>query len=433
MRKTFLFKTLYLTGFCLVLMNVNLFAQDTIRVMQYNLLRYGESNQPPSTKNPLLSTIINYVKPDIFGCNELSATADYAQNVLTGALNINGETKWKRAKLSKAGVDASLTNTLFYNSKKFELISQDTVSKVQREITAFNLFYKDSNLVKTKDTIFFTVIVLHLKAGNGSAEAATRAAETQQVARYMKRFSKPRNILIMGDFNIYTHTELGYQNLIADTNLMGRFYDPLNKPGAWNNNGSFSAIHTQSTHSATGGSFSGGGMDDRFDIMLATKSIISDSLKVRILPNTYIPVGNDGLHFNLALTDLPVNTSVPSNVLGALYNMSDHLPIRADFIFTPTKPAVQGLSIKHVQFAQQIQLSNPVKNNFEIHFSANLLNQIINLKIYNQSGHLVESQKIATANSDLQITPAVSLPEGIYLLRFENKEGLSVIKKIAKY
>ena len=113
MRKAFLFKTLYLTGFCLVLMNIHLFAQDTIRVMQYNLLRYGESNQPPSTKNPLLSTIINYVKPDIFGCNELSATADYAQNVLTGALNINGETKWKRAKLSKAGVDASLTNTLF--------------------------------------------------------------------------------------------------------------------------------------------------------------------------------------------------------------------------------------------------------------------------------------------------------------------------------
>ena len=138
MRKAFLFKTLYLTGFCLVLMNIHLFAQDTIRVMQYNLLRYGESNQPPSTKNPLLSTIINYVKPDIFGCNEISATADYAQNILTGALNINGETKWKRAKLSKAGVDASLTNTLFYNSNKFELLSQVTVSKVQREITAFN-------------------------------------------------------------------------------------------------------------------------------------------------------------------------------------------------------------------------------------------------------------------------------------------------------
>jgi methionine-rich copper-binding protein CopC len=94
---------------------------------------------------------------------------------------------------------------------------------------------------------------------------------------------------------------------------------------------------------------------------------------------------------------------------------------------------VQGLSIKHVQFAQQIQVANPVKNNFEIHFSANLLNQIINLKIYNQSGHLVESQKIATVNSDFQITPTASLPEGIYLLRFENKEGLSVIKKIAKY
>jgi hypothetical protein len=74
-----------------------------------------------------------------------------------------------------------------------------------------------------------------------------------------------------------------------------------------------------------------------------------------------------------------------------------------------------------------------VKNNLEIHFGANLLNQIIHLKIYNQSGQLIESQKIATANTDFQITPKISLPEGIYLLRFENKEGLSVIKKVAKY
>ena len=42
-------------------------------------------------------------------------------------------------------------------------------------------------------------------------------------------------------------------------------------------------------------------------------------------------------------------------------------------------------------------------------------------------------QKIATSNTDFQITPTASLPEGIYLLRFENKAGLSVIKKVAKY
>jgi hypothetical protein len=46
---------------------------------------------------------------------------------------------------------------------------------------------------------------------------------------------------------------------------------------------------------------------------------------------------------------------------------------------------------------------------------------------------LIESQKIATANTDFQITPITSLPEGIYLLRFENKAGLSVVKKVAKY
>ncbi len=407
-------------------------SQDTIRVMQYNLLRYGESNQPPSTKNPLLTTIVNYVQPDIIGVNELSATADYAQNVLTGALNINGITKWKRGLLSKAGADKSLTNTIFYNSEKFVLVSQDTAATYQREITAFNLYYNDSNLVTTHDTIFFTVIVLHLKASNGSAEAATRAMETAQVANYMKKFNKPRNVVIMGDYNVYTHTEVAYQNLVADTNLMTRFYDPLNKPGAWNNNGTFSTIHTQSTHSATGGSFSGGGLDDRFDIMLTTRSIIDDSLKVRILPSTYIPVGNDGLHFNLALTDAPINNSVPSNVLTALYNMSDHLPIRADFVFNPTKPVVQGVSKDVANFNHQIQVANPFKNEINVHVSGALLNQIIHVKLYNASGKLIYAEKLAMQNSDFQINPTRELASGLYILRFENKDGLTISKKISK-
>jgi hypothetical protein len=83
-----------------VFMQLTAFSQDTLRVMQYNLFRYGESGKEPSFKNPLLNTIVTYVQPDVIGVNELSATADYAQNVLTGALNINGVTSWRRGALS---------------------------------------------------------------------------------------------------------------------------------------------------------------------------------------------------------------------------------------------------------------------------------------------------------------------------------------------
>jgi hypothetical protein len=61
------------------------------------------------------------------------------------------------------------------------------------------------------------------------------------------------------------------------------------------------------------------------------------------------------------------------------------------------------------------------------------LNQDIALKIYNSAGKLVANQKIITSNSDIQIIPNTELEKGIYLLRFENKNGLSIIKKVAKY
>ncbi|MFN5705698.1 MAG: hypothetical protein ACK45U_07590, partial [bacterium] len=161
MNKKKLFKYNLVTLCLIFVLNTNLIAQDdTIRVMQYNLFRYGETNKEPSVKNPLLINIVNHIQPDIIGVNELSAVADYAQNVLIGALNVNGINKWRRASLSKAGVDKSLTNTIFYDVNKFKLLKQDTVSIVQREITAFNFMYNDSNISKTKDTVFFTVIVL---------------------------------------------------------------------------------------------------------------------------------------------------------------------------------------------------------------------------------------------------------------------------------
>lgn len=330
----------------ITLFQTQLFAQDTVRIMQYNLFRYGESGKEPSLKNPLLKTIVDHIQPDIIGTNEISATADYAQNILTGCLNTNSETKWAKSSLSKAGADKSLTNSLFYDKNKFKLLKQDTVSIVQREITSFLLMYNDSNLALTKDTIFLRVIVLHFKAGNTSSDATTRGSEALQIKNYINAFPKSVNVIVMGDFNIYTNTEVAYQNLTVATNDQNKLFDPLNKPGTWNNNILFKDIHTQSTHTTQTGGFSSGGMDDRFDVMLCSKALMGDSLKVRILPSTYIAVGNDGQHFNLAINEAPTNTSVPTAVLGALYNMSDHLPIRADFVISPTKPIPQGVSEK---------------------------------------------------------------------------------------
>lgn len=409
----------------------SLFAQDdTIRIMQYNLFRYGETNKEPSVKNPLLINIVNHIQPDIIGVNELSAVADYAQNVQNGALNVNGVTKWRRASLSKAGADKSLTNTIFYDVNKFKLLKQDTVSTVQREITAYNFMYNDSNISKTIDTVFFTVIVLHFKAGNTSSDAATRSNEATQIVNYINSFSAAKNIMVMGDYNVYSNTEGGFANLVLNTTAINRLTDPINRIGAWNNNSAFADVHTQSTHSTQTGGFSSGGMDDRFDIMLCTKSLLQDSLKMYYLPGTYKAIGNDGQHFNLAINEPPLNTSVPSTVLGALYNMSDHLPIVADFVIKPMKPLPQGIEGIKKKRTTEIQIENPVKGNLNIHVSAFYLNKNLKFELYNLNAQKIESFEIRFNDNDQKYEWKNSSLQGMYILNIIDEDGYHIQKKI---
>ncbi len=416
----------------LILQHFDAFSQDTIRVMQYNVLRYGQSGQEPAIKNPLMITILNHVQPDIVGVNEINTSADYGATLLSGAFNVNGVTYWRKGKLSLAGQDKSLANNIYYNSEKFTLLKQDTVSTIQREITAYNFMYNDSNLVKTKDTIFFTVIVLHFKAGNSSSDESIRGAEATAVVNYLNAFPNAKNVMVMGDYNVYTNTEAGFNNLVTSTSVINRLKDPINRLGTWNNNGSFSDIHTQSTHTTQTGGFSSGGMDDRFDIMLCSNSLIGDSLKMRILPNTYKAVGNDGLHFNLALNASPTNTSVPTDVLNALYNMSDHIPIRADFVLSPSKPLPQGISADLKKFEQQIYFENPVIENLKIHVNAELLTKKLSFELYDINAKRIISLTHKFDENDLTYALPFDLQKGIYILKIRNENGWEIQRKLLK-
>jgi len=69
-----------------------------------------------------------------------------------------------------------------------------------------------------------------------------------------------------------------------------------------------------------------GGLDDRFDHILASLDIISGGKNVKYISGTYKALGNDGNHCNDSINQ-GTNTSVPSAVLNALYGNSDHLPV----------------------------------------------------------------------------------------------------------
>jgi hypothetical protein len=137
--------------------------------------------------------------------------------------------------------------------------------------------------------------------------------------------------MVCGDFNIYSGAEgafAKFQENQVDND--GRLYDPLNAPAITWNTASLAPIHTQCPCSTcpTGSGFSGGGLDDRFDMFLPTLNL-GGSDPLAIVPGSYIPVGNDGLHYNLNITDAP---TIPEGAAyaTALWNASDHLPSRID-------------------------------------------------------------------------------------------------------
>jgi hypothetical protein len=299
---------------------------DTATVMYYNILNF-----PGTTPERIVNfrTINQYVKPDILLVNELLSDVG-AVLLLEEGLNVFGESKYQKAVFID-GPDTD--NMLFYNSEMFTLYSQDTIQTALRLIKEYVLYYNNSPGIT--DTVFFYLYSAHLKAGNTSTDRNKRLAEVMRFKEHVNSMPNIENLIIGGDFNLYSSTETAYSTLLNE----GLY--PLNDvlgAGNWHDDPVFAPIHTQSTRTAQFGGGATGGLDDRFDFMLFTGDLLSGTDKITYVPGSYIPVGNDGLHLNLALISPPVNTTVPDSILQALYFMADHIPIISKFAIESAAP-----------------------------------------------------------------------------------------------
>jgi hypothetical protein len=99
----------------LMLVSLCLQSQDTLRLMHYNLLMYGNdfggcnsSNNNVNNKNDYLKTIIEYVKPDILTVNEIYKDSYFHDLILNNVFNINGINYFQR------GYPAEYQQFLYY-------------------------------------------------------------------------------------------------------------------------------------------------------------------------------------------------------------------------------------------------------------------------------------------------------------------------------
>ena len=392
---------------------------ENIKVLQYNLMYYKASSAPcthsrtTTQRDNDLKTIVSSQNPDIFLVNELGPSAVNPLVMMADILNVNGINHFQRASSSNNS-SSNLVNMLFFNKDKFVLKAQDKIeldinnAPLIRVIDFYHLYVKDAGLGSPGvDTVFFSIGLAHLKAGNSSSDATARDRATQAVMDYIDNLGEA-NVLFAGDLNVYSSNQAAFQNLVNySTNPAISLNDPISQLGSWNNNSNFATVHTQSTHSSSNGCFSGGGMDDRFDFILASDAIINntDGLSYK----SYRTVGQDGGSYNNNLSTNN-NTAVSSSVASALFNFSDHLPVMLEM-----EASVSGIGLSEDELlAKAWHFKNPVQSQINIYLDELLRERKLEVNLYDLLGKKVKS--VLSHNSKTVNVPTGALSQGIYLL-----------------
>ncbi len=367
---------LLLIALALLAVSLPLRADDTLRVMTYNSLNFR--GQQDADRLPYFRRVVGNVHPDVVAMQEIIAE-DAVDQLLSFAF-LPDEDDWAAAQFDN-GPDTD--NILFFRTSKVSLVSQRHISTQLRDINEYVL-----RPVAPDTSQRIRIYSAHLKAGNTESDAQRRAAECTTLRQQLNLLSPGSLFVMCGDFNLYSSSEESYQILLSASDPDGQLFDPIDEPGDWSNSATFAAIHTQSPRSTSFGGGSSGGMDDRFDFVLASAGLM-DTADTYVIPSTYHAVGNDGQHFNESIND-GVNYAVPDSIADALYYASDHLPVAVDVLLRASSTPVADRPLP-----QQLELlscyPNPFNSSLTIqladpHGSATLtVLDVLGRRVYEQS------------------------------------------------
>lgn len=424
MRRRILFIFTLLT----VMISVSL-AQDTIRMMQYNLMYYtnnsgisdcNASTNNLDTKDAALKTIFKYVQPTVLCVNEIGPSMTYVSRILDNAINTDGVDYYAHGLLTNYS-GGNIANMIYYDTRKLTLCNNYYITTSYRDINGYRFFYNSSDL-SGGDTIFMTFWVAHLKAGSGYE--SVRETQVRQLIQRIESMGSPGNFVFSGDFNMVGSEESGFQAMTNYENSLYCFYDPIQQEGHWNNNAQFASIHTQSTRTSSDGCFVTGGLDDRFDLVMVSPYLYYGSLDMQVLSDSYHAVGQDGQRFNGSVVS-PQNNSVPSSVATALYQMSDHLPVVVDFKVNATTSVADRAN----NFLMNVV--NPVRDNLQISLQIDE-DAHFTFEIYAVNGQLLAAFDEQLSEGKQTITLPFDFPKGVYVLKAANDKHQQFIQKIVR-
>ena len=399
------------------------YAQDTLKTMFYNVYRFPVAT--PLNREVILRDILAEYHPDLLMVCELESETG-ANLILDSALQ-NGHADFARAAFvpNQSEPTDTLQQMVFYNKVKLELVREAYLLTTVRDINHYT-FRLRNNL---SDTVYLEVFVAHLKSGTGNVNRKLRASMADTFVRHLAQIPADRHVLLAGDFNLYGAGEEPAYRKLTDTTNPVVLVDPLGMPGAWSDNDSFTAIHTQATRlSAAGFGIGGatGGMDDRFDFVLMSRNFRT-APGLKYVEGSYKAFGNNGNCFNRRIDDTTCSGMYSFNLRRNLHNMSDHTPV-----------------VLQLAYPAQVLTLPPGKTSLNYHLqSGNMVSdrlvlqttypgtQPLQLRVYNNLGQLMKDKRVSRNGGDIYIEVQY-LPAGLYYLHLVSGPETGVFKFIKR-
>ena len=310
-----------------------------LRVMTWNLAKYDVGGTVPlGGRQQNFRTVMAAINADILITQENDSQAA-SDSFFTNVLNVVEPGQW--ATPGWFALFGGEGGAIFYKPAKVAVSGVGTFSTSgPRHV----LFCTVTPVGYSASSATFRLYSIHFKAGGPgpctpmpcTSDSTIRRLECTDIRNILNTNPAGTNMLLGGDTNFYSAFEGGYTRLReSQLDNDGRLKEPLTGlTASWHANSGNALYHTQcpcNTGCLSG--FSGGGMDDRFDLWLTSFSMQDgqglDYFADNVVSHGAYPFayGNDGTKFNNDINAGGSNGMVPIAVANALHDASDHLPV----------------------------------------------------------------------------------------------------------
>lgn len=387
---------------------------DTLRIATYNILNFPGSTG--AQRIPQFQKVLRAMDVDVLVVQEMLSQTG-VNSILNNVLNVIEPGSYEAVSFHD-GPDTD--NACFFKSELFEFVSSRHLSTQLRDINEYVLKFSDGDSLAV-----LRLYSAHLKASQGSSNEQRRLAEATILRNHLNTLQDGSYFLVMGDMNLYKSEEPAYEMLIGEPDNVGRSFDPIDTPGNWHNDFDFAAVHTQSPRTRQFGGGAPGGMDDRFDFVLASGAMF-DTVGFQYLDSSYVSFGNDGHHFNDSINARP-NSAVPDSIADALHYASDHLPVFVDLLYHHPESAAEPVHIEPMDFHLYSNFPNPFNSRTCIRYVIATPGHV-QLKVSDLLGRRVAILEDAfrTPGTYSVTFGADELASGVYLYSLSTRGGIQV-------